>query len=790
MKKNLLFIILPVILLANISIAQQSEIRIGVIADFNLEAEGSVAFTSHLKQEIEGTLGSDYQVVFSTDLWIVISLEKPNAAQLYNELSLKTDIILAIGTLSAHEVGQLPSFPIPTYCLGIMDPEWQNIPLTESGTSGKSNFSYLMASRTFKDDIEAFKEIYPFKKVAILHDRYSTQAFMLNEKFANNFMEYFNYSFELVSYEPDLIENLKAIPDDVDAVFIAMPLERDTNLIKQVAQICIEKKLPSFSQNRQHLDYGILACMANPNTLTGIFRKIALIVESIANKDDIKDEPVYLNYKRDLFINSTTMRAINFAPTWELLYTGNFVYSTQIEEAMLFDYKEIVLLALENSQDILAGAKDIELADMDLQEAKSGFLPRLEVFANGVMIDSDRALASMGSASELSANAKAQVEQLVYSNQAIQNIRINRLLNQFADHAQQQVVNDIMLEISTLYFNILQAKTNVNILKEDFETSKNNLELAEIRVNVGHSNKSDVYRWETEVANSRQKLLEAQINLRVVKLQLNNHLNNALHEDFEVVDIVLGGELYTEITQSFIPNQINEPIDLVHLTEFLVNTAMEQYPVAKQIQVNQSILTQTYKMHQRSLFHPTVGLYGSANQLLAKGGDQSQPLSIPGVTGVSTDDLTWEMALNLSIPIIDRNQRNINLRRTQIQQDQLQIQKENLDGGIQVNVSSKLALLIAAATRIRQTEKAAESASKSYEMVLDAYKKGTANLIQLIDAQKTAFSSRQGFNNSVYQFLIAFTELEHSIGMFHILQSEEEVQKLRDAYNQYILDKN
>ena len=109
--------------------------------------------------------------------------------------------------------------------------------------------------------------------------------------------------------------------------------------------------------------------------------------------------------------------------------------------------------------------------------------------------------------SQYSLSGTGSLSQLIYSEQALANVRIQKLLKQAQEFTTEQQILDVTLDIIKGYLNILNAKANVEIQNENLENSKTNLKLAKVRVKLGASSNTDVYRWQGEVASGKQRLV-------------------------------------------------------------------------------------------------------------------------------------------------------------------------------------------------------------------------------------------------------------------------------------------
>ena len=69
----------------------------------------------------------------------------------------------------------------------------------------------------------------------------------------------------------------------------------------------------------------------------------------------------------------------------------------------------------------------------------------------------------------------------------------------------------LVLSVKTAFYNVLKADSLVKVTKDSEEVAQNSLKLAKSRFEIGSATKSDVLRWEAEVATA-QGMLAAQQN--------------------------------------------------------------------------------------------------------------------------------------------------------------------------------------------------------------------------------------------------------------------------------------
>ncbi len=82
----------------------------------------------------------------------------------------------------------------------------------------------------------------------------------------------------------------------------------------------------------------------------------------------------------------------------------------------------------KNNLEIKQNQNSANLDDLNIDEAKSSYKPQIDIYSNYIRIDKDRAQYSNGLNSQGTLDAGIKIRQLIYSNQVLQNIKINSYL--------------------------------------------------------------------------------------------------------------------------------------------------------------------------------------------------------------------------------------------------------------------------------------------------------------------------------------------------------------------------
>ncbi|MEO0471690.1 MAG: TolC family protein, partial [Bacteroidota bacterium] len=379
------------------------------------------------------------------------------------------------------------------------------------------------------------------------------------------------------------------------------------------------------------------------------------------------------------------------------------------------------------------------------------------------------------------------LQQIIFSEQVWANLRIQRHLVDAEKFTLDQQVLDVILDVTNAYFQILQAKTNVKIQQDNLDASRKNLDIAQTRNAVGYSGVADVYRLESEVANATQQLVEARNGLLQAKLQLARLLNwPDISAHFDVKDAVLTDSLFAIFDPGGIGQLVKNQRDLEIFSDFLVQEAMERQPILKQLATNKKILDRQLLLNQRAFTRPTVSLQGQANYVFLRGGAGSEVINfIDPTTPIDPINFNWNIALNVSYPIFQGQQRKIDLQQTRISQYQLSLQDDLARQQLTQGVRAQVLDLMSRSTNLRFTEISATNATRNFSIVQDSYSQGQVSITRLIDAQQAVFQARLGYANAVYQYLVSFIQLEYNVGFFSIFTPEDEMEAFVERLTQY-----
>jgi len=758
------------------------QVKIGVITDLP-KSDYIELLVDSMIYEIDQTTGVNRRIDAPESLRVFNISSEKEAEDAYNDID--ADLIITVGGTSTKGLSKIQNLSTPVIGIGVVDPTLQDIPY-ENGKSGKVNFTYILTARDLISEIKSFQKIAEFSNLTIINDPTigksidPFQGKVLLDSLSNSL----GIKVSMAPANANVSETLEKLGNP-SAVYMSPLLGKEDSYIQELSDYFIENEIPSFSSSRLHVDLGILGCSSGENGRKQVIRRIAVIADGIlSGTTKASENYVALNIGEDIFLNVGTARKLKLSPPFEVILTVNLIGENDLERKE-YSFNEIAELAIRNNFDLKISYNDIDLSELDIRSNRSFILPDLSAGLTAFQINEERANAAINSP-EQSLSLDLVLTQVIYSEEALAAIKISQYLKAAAEFETESDVLDVLLDTYGAYLNVLSAKTNLDIQRQNLENSKTNLELAKIRVNIGSSNNADLYRWESEVANATQTLIEAQASLLSVKLQLNNLLANSLERDFKVKDIGLEDELFRFFKDSPISSLITSPNDLNRASEFLIQESLKQNPNKKRLLENIKATERQLQLNKRLFYVPTVAIQAQVSEVLARGGEGSENPE-PGTPTFGTGllDNSWSVGATLTYPIFTGFNRNVNKQKSLVQLEQLDYSNQSLDQALDLSIRTSSINLLSNTTNLKYSKISAENAERNFELVQNNYREGTVNITQVIDAQEASLGANLQAAISIYDYIFANLQLEYSVGFFSMFLTEEEIIEFNNRFLEF-----
>lgn len=808
-------------LLSRASAAQT--FTIGVIRDCRADGKNNVL--EMIKKEVLALTKGEFDVRFSDEINTASDCSEIGIINNIDHLfsNPEIDMVLALGPLSSHLLGQVENFPKPCIAGRILNPELQGIPL-QNNKSGKHNLTYVALTSDLITSIDLFKEITDFKNGALLYDQVLVHSIKAGKEYLEILRKESKTQLTFIPVGDDVqpvLDKLGQTYDETyDAVFLTDLAQLDAAGLSELISYLNTHQIASFSfHNRAIVEKGLLAGFDRTSETLRFSRRIALLVQRILLNEDPKDFKVGFTSEEKLVVNMQTAQAIGLSLSYSLMAKAELInneslvepvktnttvkpggnqslpsfvaeISDEVDEtptvsddtARSLSLPDAVDLAIKNNLILKRKAREVRAGQMNVKEALATFFPQLGTGVQGQVIDEDRTLGILGVA-ERSWSISGQVSQLIYSDTANTNLKTSRLYQQALALSANQERLDIILETGIAYLNMLKARSNARIQLDNLKLVRSNLVLANNRYKAGLSNPSDVYRLESEAAISYSRYLEAAVRVDKTRMHLNQILNIDLEDKTVIKNISIDDGLFIiSDPDTRAALKIDNPESFRYFRDFVVKKGLEQSPELMAVEEQIKAQTLIYEYANRSYWSPNVFLNGNIANTFSKSGKGSDfdTSILPDELSPyfnEPEDTRWAVSLNLEIPFYEGGAKSAKKIRALETKSQLELQKRQIQNLIAENIRAALFEISASYPSIRLTRLSAESAAKNLDLVQDAYSKGAVSIVNFLDAQNAFLAANTFAENAVYDFLMDFIISERAAGQYSFLMDQEEREK-------------
>lgn len=717
---------------------------------------------SLFESEITALLGSKYRITLTLQdgQWSVETIETAYRGLVSDP---DVDLIVGAGPITGSVIAKQRPYAKPVIAVGIIDPEVQGLPWAVDNQSRIPNLTYILAPRSIVQDLAAFYEVFPYERLGFVYFKELIKTVSPGgQAQIDRFLE--NQGANLVHIPVDRdIDAVFQYLDRVDALYISYLGRFEGEAKKALVRQLNRAKMPTFGALISDARDGMLAAMAPADIQWKLIRRICLNIEAWADGRNLSELPVSTEYEKQLTINMKTAADIGISPRFKVLAGAELLHETYVRADRTVDLTGVMAEALEKNLDLALSDLDVRDADEAVESARTAFYPSFSAGVDGVVIDEETAEKAGGSMARTTFSGNLSATQRLYDNEASAAIRSRDVERDAAGLTRESVRLDVVLDAVEAYFSILKAKTTRKIYKDNVNLIRRNLKTAQQREIVGHSGRSDVLRWKSELAAARTDLLASQQDVILAKNELNRILDRPQEETFQVSDASLDDEVFKRYAANGVESYIDNQNGLDRFTRFYAGRCVENSFEIQALDRERTSHSLTLDALKQKNYLPTVRFSANATHVVSRHGTGSD---VPGIDPV---DNPWDAGVYLDLPFYDSGTIRVEIRQALLAISRIEIRKRALANQIETNARHALSDVMVKMVNLTSSREAARHARENLTLVQDAYAKGTVTVVELADAQNNSLEAELDAISSTYDYLVSLFRLERLYGHYSLL---------------------
>lgn len=296
-----------------------------------------------------------------------------------------------------------------------------------------------------------------------------------------------------------------------------------------------------------------------------------------------------------------------------------------------------------------------------------------------------------------------------------------------------QTIQDTLLEVEKVYFEILKIKELVLNAEEICKLAQEEVDIARVKFKAGQATEDIVLKAELFLTEAERKKIEYTNDLRLAKDDLANLIeieNDSI--DFDVVK----------------PNMRTVP---KMNYDFLVNVAFKNrydYQIAS---LNVNVAESDVDI-VKSRFHPTLqatwDYYVSDHETLSR------------------DNKLWIAAITMKIPILEGTLRFCDLKEKKEALSQARLNLDAIKKKIRVQVQDAILKVNSFEGVLKNLKKQVELAQKNYEIISTQFQYGSATSLYMNEALTDLDSAKAALIHATFSQQQVLIDLERVLGIY------------------------
>lgn len=292
---------------------------------------------------------------------------------------------------------------------------------------------------------------------------------------------------------------------------------------------------------------------------------------------------------------------------------------------------------------------------------------------------------------------------------------------------------DVVAATRSAYYKALLARSYIDVYQQRVDEAAERLKLAEASFNEGKIAKYDLLRNQTDLAEARQQLNNAQGDLEMAMIDLRDMMGVSqsskltLSQELAVQPEVAALE---ELQASAIKQRPE-----VQATRERVNSQREQIKVAK------------------SSYKPQIYATAMGNLSVMKSDGMSKSTDTGYLLGVAA-----------AIPVFDGGLRKSSVDEAQAMLAQMQADEKDITLNVSKSVASGYIQFTTATRNIALSQNAISQAEEDYRVIKLRYEAGKATNVEVLDALASLTRARTMYAEALYSQNVARESLNRAVG--------------------------
>lgn len=295
---------------------------------------------------------------------------------------------------------------------------------------------------------------------------------------------------------------------------------------------------------------------------------------------------------------------------------------------------------------------------------------------------------------------------------------------------------ELVNQVKNAYYALLLAEDSRKVMQESYNMAKLTHETYTKQYALGAASDYDVLRTSVAMKNIEPQLMQADISIKQARLQLLILMGVDASFDFKVNDSLANYE------------------DTMYGQTLAIDPDYSRNMDLRLLDIDARILQKNLKI-QKLAYSPTLALTANYNWTSMNNGS---PFS----------NLRWNpyssVGVALSVPLFSGGQRLNKVKQVQLQVEEMRWQRENLERSVDMQVKVAIDNIKMNVKQISSCAESVGQAERAHTIQEQSFDIGATSYLNLRDSELALTQARLAYNQAIYNYLVAHSDLELLLG--------------------------
>lgn len=298
-------------------------------------------------------------------------------------------------------------------------------------------------------------------------------------------------------------------------------------------------------------------------------------------------------------------------------------------------------------------------------------------------------------------------------------------------------------QVKQAYYGVLLANDSYTVFKETYDNAMENYVDIKRKYDQGLASEYDLIRADVSVKNAEPNMYDAQNSIVLAKWRLK---------------ALMGVDLDMQIECE---GNLMDYVDSLYADYMSVDTTMiAGNSSLRQLDIQHSQLVKSKKIAQAA-YYPSLNLSFS-HQWMAMSDN------------FKFSNYRWNpyttFGVSLNIPIFSGGSRYSSLKQSQIELEQLELNRLDTERNLMVSVRQYVDQMKTSIKQYQASSDGVSQAKKGYDIAVKRYDTGAGTLLEINDSQLALTVSQNNRNQAIYSFLVAKASLDETLGTDYVAE--------------------